>query len=99
MIAVTTLEQPGRVERYEPFFGLNKAPFSLAPDTRFLFASASHSAALAQVARVRIVHGHGMGVLKKAVADLLGKSPHVEKFYLAPPREGGAGATIVELKA
>ena len=50
MIAVTTLEQPGRVERYEPFFGLNKAPFSLAPDTRFLFASASHSAALAQVA-------------------------------------------------
>ncbi len=50
MIAVTTLEQPGRLERYEPFFGLNKAPFSLAPDTRFLFASASHSAALAQVA-------------------------------------------------
>ena len=50
MIAVTTLEQPGRLERYEPFFGLNKAPFSLAPDTRFLFASASHSAAMAQVA-------------------------------------------------
>jgi len=38
------------VEGYEPFFGLNEAPFSLAPDPRFLFASASHSAALAQVA-------------------------------------------------
>src|SRR5216683_4794643 len=50
MIAVTTLEQPVRLGRYEPFFGLNKAPFSLAPDLRFLFASASHSAALAQVA-------------------------------------------------
>jgi dsDNA-specific endonuclease/ATPase MutS2 len=25
--------------------------------------------------------------------------PHVEKFYFAPPHEGGAGATIVELKA
>jgi dsDNA-specific endonuclease/ATPase MutS2 len=24
--------------------------------------------------------------------------PHVEKFYAAPPHEGGGGATIVELK-
>ncbi len=39
-----------RLEGYEPFFGLKEAPFSLAPDTRFLFASESHSAALAQVA-------------------------------------------------
>jgi DNA mismatch repair protein MutS2 len=55
-------------------------------------------AALASVDRVRIVHGHGMGVLKKAVANLLAKSPHVEKFYPASPQEGGAGATIAELK-
>lgn len=38
------------MERYEPFFGLTEAPFSLAPDPRFLFASASLSAALAQLA-------------------------------------------------
>ena len=56
------------------------------------------SAALAQVDRVRIVHGHGMGILKRAIADLLKDNPHVEKFYLAPPEQGGAGATIVELK-
>jgi DNA mismatch repair protein MutS2 len=55
-------------------------------------------AALASVDRVRIVHGHGMGVLKKAVANLLAKSPHVDKFYPASPQEGGAGATIAELK-
>lgn len=55
-------------------------------------------AALASVDRVRIVHGHGMGVLKKAVANLLAKSPHVEKYYQASPQEGGAGATIAELK-
>jgi general secretion pathway protein A len=47
---VTTPGQPERVEGYEQFFGLNEPPFSLAPDPRFLFASASHSAALAQVA-------------------------------------------------
>ena len=57
------------------------------------------SAALAEVDRIRIVHGHGMGILKKAVADLLARHPHVEKFYVAPPEEGGSGATIVELKA
>jgi type II secretory pathway predicted ATPase ExeA len=39
----------GRLEPYEQFFGLNEPPFSLAPDPRFLFASASHSAALDQV--------------------------------------------------
>jgi DNA mismatch repair protein MutS2 len=56
------------------------------------------SAALAQVNRIRIVHGHGMGVLKRAVADLLSRNPHVAKFYAAAQSEGGAGATIVELK-
>ncbi len=57
------------------------------------------SATLAQVERVRIVHGHGMGILKRAVADLLKQSPHVAKFYPAPPEQGGSGATIAELKS
>ena len=56
------------------------------------------SAALAEVDRIRIVHGHGMGILKRAIAELLARHPHVEKFYVAPPEEGGSGATIVELK-
>jgi DNA mismatch repair protein MutS2 len=56
------------------------------------------SAALAEVDRIRIIHGHGMGILKRAIADLLARHPHVEKFYVAPPEEGGAGSTIVELK-
>ena len=47
---MSTVGQPERVERYEPFFGLAEAPFSLAPDPRFLFASATLSAALAQLA-------------------------------------------------
>ena len=37
-------------------------------------------AALAQVERVRIVHGFGMGVLRKAISGLLEKNPHVEKI-------------------
>jgi DNA mismatch repair protein MutS2 len=53
---------------------------------------------MASVDRVRIVHGHGMGILKKAIGELLTVNPHVEKFYPATPAEGGTGATIVELK-
>jgi DNA mismatch repair protein MutS2 len=56
------------------------------------------SATLAGVTRLRIVHGHGMGVLRKAVHTLLGKHPQVDKFYPAAGNEGGTGATIVELR-
>jgi DNA mismatch repair protein MutS2 len=56
------------------------------------------SASLAAVDRVRIVHGHGMGILRKVIAELLATNPHVEKFYPASPAEGGTGATVVELK-
>jgi DNA mismatch repair protein MutS2 len=50
------------------------------------------------LSQVRIVHGHGTGALRKAIARLLNDHPHVERFMQAPPNEGGAGATVVELK-
>jgi DNA mismatch repair protein MutS2 len=55
-------------------------------------------ASRASVDRVRVVHGHGMGILKRAIGELLKKNPLVEKFYPGSPGEGGTGATIVELK-
>ena len=48
--------------------------------------------------RVRIIHGHGKGILRKTLHEMFSHHPQVEKFYSAPPPEGGAGATIVELK-
>jgi DNA mismatch repair protein MutS2 len=55
-------------------------------------------AVMATASRVRIVHGHGMGVLKKTIAEMLATHPHVARFYPAPQQEGGSGATIVELR-
>ena len=55
-------------------------------------------AVMATASRVRIVHGHGMGILKKTISELLSRHPHVARFYQAPQQEGGAGATIVELR-
>ena len=48
--------------------------------------------------RLRVVHGHGKNILKTRLNEMFASHPHVEKFYPAPPREGGTGATIVELK-
>ena len=55
-------------------------------------------AVMATASRVRIVHGHGMGVLKRMVAEMMAKHPHVARFYPASQQEGGAGVTIVELR-
>jgi DNA mismatch repair protein MutS2 len=48
--------------------------------------------------RVRIIHGHGKGILRRTLHEMFSRHPQVEKFYLAPPPEGGTGATIVELR-
>jgi len=55
-------------------------------------------ASLASLAQVRIVHGHGTGALRRAIANLLGDHPHVARFVAAPPDQGGTGATLVELR-
>jgi DNA mismatch repair protein MutS2 len=53
---------------------------------------------LARRFRLRVVHGHGKGILRKSLHEMFAAHPHVEKFYAAPQNEGGTGATIVELK-
>jgi DNA mismatch repair protein MutS2 len=55
-------------------------------------------AVMATASRVRIVHGHGMGVLRKVIHEMLARHPHVARYYAASQHEGGAGATIVELR-
>jgi DNA mismatch repair protein MutS2 len=55
-------------------------------------------ASLANLSKVRIVHGHGTGALRRAIGGLLDGHPHVERFVPAPPDQGGAGATLVELR-
>jgi general secretion pathway protein A len=47
---VTSENGAPRVNGYEQFFGFTEPPFSLSVNTRFRFASASHEAALSQVA-------------------------------------------------
>ena len=53
---------------------------------------------LAGMPRVRIVHGSGMGILRKALRQYLKSHPHVESVTEPPLNEGGGGATVVELR-
>lgn len=53
---------------------------------------------LAGLPRVRIVHGTGMGVLRRTLREYLKKHPHVTGVTEPPHYEGGQGATVVELR-
>ena len=48
--------------------------------------------------RVRVVHGHGSGRLRRAVREHLRGHPAVAGFNPAPPSAGGDGATEVVLR-
>jgi len=53
---------------------------------------------LAGLERVRVIHGHGAGVLRRGVREFLKNHPHVAGMEEAPQNEGGQGATLVELR-
>jgi DNA mismatch repair protein MutS2 len=53
---------------------------------------------LAGLPRVRVIHGHGAGVLRRGVREFLKNHPHVAGVAEAPQNEGGQGATLVELR-
>jgi len=45
-----------------------------------------------------VIHGHGTGRLRRAIAHLLDDHRIVERYYTAPTEEGGGGVTVVTLK-
>ncbi|HWN94274.1 MAG TPA: Smr/MutS family protein [Methylomirabilota bacterium] len=47
---------------------------------------------------VRVVHGKGVGHLKRSVHAILSRLPEVDAFSEAGAHYGGSGATIVHLK-
>jgi DNA mismatch repair protein MutS2 len=53
---------------------------------------------LAGLPRVRVVHGSGMGILRKALRQYLQRHPHVASIAEPPQNEGGGGATVVDLR-
>ena len=55
------------------------------------------SALLASLSPVRLIHGSGMGVLRRAISKWLSDQSHVSEFHPATSDEGGNGVTVVSL--
>jgi DNA mismatch repair protein MutS2 len=55
-------------------------------------------AALGGTSPVFIVHGHGTGALRKEIRAYLERSPYVARWAPGGPRQGGDGASVVELR-
>jgi DNA mismatch repair protein MutS2 len=55
------------------------------------------SASLVGLPWVRIIHGHGTGVLKRAVRDMLSGHPLVKSYVAGKPQEGGEGVTVAHM--
>ena len=53
---------------------------------------------LAGIPKVRVIHGTGMGILRRALREFLRKHPHVAQIEEPSQMEGGAGATTVHLR-
>ena len=51
------------------------------------------------ILEVRVIHGKGIGQLRQTVHAILGRHPNVHSFSIAGEAWGGAGATIVHLRA
>ncbi len=52
----------------------------------------------ANIFQVRIIHGKGVGNLRRSVHAILGRLPEVQGFRLAGETSGGWGATLVQLQ-
>ncbi|WP_446745214.1 endonuclease MutS2 [Silvibacterium acidisoli] len=53
---------------------------------------------LAGLPRIRVIHGTGMGILRRTLREWLRRHPQVAAVTEPGQNEGGAGATLVEFK-
>ena len=63
-----------------------------------MLVSALDAAVVNDLPWLRVIHGKGTGALRDAVQRLLKADRRVAAFRLAPPQEGGAGVTLVDLQ-
>lgn len=50
------------------------------------------------VRKAHIVHGKGTGTLRRAIREHLSELDYVKNYYSPPPKVGGRGVTVLELK-
>jgi DNA mismatch repair protein MutS2 len=66
-------------------------------EARFRLDQYLNEAYMEGLSTIRVVHGKGTGAVRQAVRDLLHDHPLVRSHETAEQREGGEGATVVQL--
>ena len=67
-------------------------------DAIFMVDKYLDDARICHLPSVRIIHGKGSGILRKAIHQFLKTNKHVESYRLGTFGEGETGVTIVEIK-
>ena len=67
-------------------------------DLKYLIPDYLEECCKADIFQVRIIHGKGIGNLRRTVHAILKKLPQVIEFRLAGENAGGWGATLVQLR-
>ncbi len=87
-----TVDRPDEIDRELDIHGLT------VEEMMPLLEQYIDRAFLAGISSVRIVHGHGFGVLRRTVRKYLKENPVVLNFREGMEFEGGGGVTIAEFK-
>lgn len=66
-------------------------------DLKYLIPDYLNECRKVNIFQIRIIHGKGIGNLRRTVHAILGRLPAVKEFKLAGESGGGWGATLVEL--
>jgi dsDNA-specific endonuclease/ATPase MutS2 len=67
-------------------------------DLKYLIPDYLEECYRSHIFQVRIIHGKGIGNLRRTVHSILNRLPLVKEFKLAGENAGGWGATIIELR-
>jgi len=67
-------------------------------DLKYLIPDYLEECSKVNIFQVRIIHGKGVGNLRRTVHSILEKLPQVADFKLAGEDAGGWGATLADLK-
>ncbi len=92
-VRLQMVEEPTRMPSEINVIGMTADEARMEVD-RFL-----DRAVLANRSRLRVVHGLGKNVLRRELWHMLARHAQVGKYYQAEQHEGGAGATIVEVRS
>ena len=67
-------------------------------DLKYLIPDYLEECYKANIFQVRIIHGKGIGNLRRTIHAILKRLPQVIEFKLAGENAGGWGATLVQLR-